>query len=140
MTWASSCKGTSNFGVIPSMSLASRTGDSKVVLGGGSMMGVVQINNEAGTVPQGVEGSTEGAGAAADSFVGEGPMSFISGTAEFISGSTGSETVAGASSASAKSGSVMHGLCKGVEDSRCSLLACITPSLSRAVVGKDDTE
>lgn len=140
VTWASSGKGTSNFGVIPSMSLASRSGDSNVMLGGGSMMGVVQINKEAGTVPQGAEGSAEGAGAAADSFVGEGPMLFISGTAESVSGSTGSETVAGGSSAPAKSGSVTHGLCKGVEDSRCSLLACMTPSLPRAVVGEDDTE
>ncbi len=46
----SSSKGGSNFGVIPSISLLSGLGDSNVELGGGSMMGVVQINKEAGTV------------------------------------------------------------------------------------------
>lgn len=87
-----------------------------------------------------MESSTGEARVAADSSVGEGPTSFISGMAESVSGSTESKT----SSASAKSGSVMHGaLCKGVEDSRCSLLACMMPSLPRAVmvvVGKDETE
>lgn len=46
----SSGKGGSDFGVILSMSLARGLGDSNVLLGGGSMMGVVQINKEAGTV------------------------------------------------------------------------------------------
>lgn len=47
---APSSKGGSNFGVILSISLLSGLGDSNVELGGGSMMGVVQINKEAGTV------------------------------------------------------------------------------------------
>ncbi len=88
--------------------------------------------------------STGGAGVAADSFVGEGPMSFISGLAESVSGSTESGAIAGRSSELAKSGSVTHGaLCKGVEDSRCSLLACMMLSLPRALMGvgdKDETE
>lgn len=42
-------KGGSNSGAMLSMSLASGSGDSNVKLGGGSMMGVVQINKEAGT-------------------------------------------------------------------------------------------
>lgn len=71
-------------------------------------------------------------------------MSFISGMVEAISGSTDSRTIGGASSASAKSGSVTHGaLCKGVEDSRCSLLKCMMPSLPSTVMGvadEDDTE
>ncbi len=46
----SSRKGRLNFGVILSMSLASGSGVSNVELGGGSMMGVVQISREAGTV------------------------------------------------------------------------------------------
>ncbi len=59
--------------------------------------------------------------------------------AESISGSTDSGATSGGSSASDKSGSVTHGaLCKGVEDSRCSLLACRMPSLSRAVIGVED--
>lgn len=64
-------------------------------------------------------------------------MSFISGRPESSSGSTGSWSTAGGSSASAKRGSVMLGgaLCKGVEDSRCSLLACMMPSLSSAAMG-----
>lgn len=91
-----------------------------------------------------MEESTDGAGVAADSFVGEEPMSFISGMAEFDSGSTESRTIAGGSSVSDKRGSVTHGaLCKGVEDSRCSLLACMIPSLPTAVMGvvaKGETE
>lgn len=46
----SSGRGGSNSGVIVSVSLASGLGDSNVELGGGSMMGVVQINKDAGTV------------------------------------------------------------------------------------------
>lgn len=45
-----SSKGGSNSGVILSMSLPGGFGDSNVELGRGSMMGVVQINKEAGTV------------------------------------------------------------------------------------------
>lgn len=45
----SSSKGGSNFGVMLSMSLASGSGVFNVELGRGSMMGVVQINKEAGT-------------------------------------------------------------------------------------------
>lgn len=76
--------------------------------------------------------------------MGEGPTSFISGMAESVSGSTESKTIAGGSSVSDKSGSVTHGaLCNGVEDNRCSLLACMMPSLPRAVIGvvdEDETE
>lgn len=59
----SSSKGGSNFRVTLSISLPSGLGDSNVELGGGSMMGVVQINKEAGTVGGvgGVEESNEGA-------------------------------------------------------------------------------
>lgn len=45
-----SSRGGSNFRPISSISFRSRLGDSNVELGGGSMMGVVQINKEAGTV------------------------------------------------------------------------------------------
>lgn len=45
-----SSKGGSNCGAIPSISLPTGLGESNVELGGGSMMGVVQINKEAGTV------------------------------------------------------------------------------------------
>ena len=84
----------------------------------------------------GVEESNEGEGEGVGSFVGEGPMSFISAMTESVNGSTDSRTIAGGSSALPKSGSVTHGgLCKGVEDSRCSLLACITPSFPRDVMG-----
>lgn len=92
----------------------------------------------------GVEGSNEGEGVATDSFVGEGPMSFISRMTGSVNGSTDSRTIAGGSSALAKSGSVTHGgLCRGVEDSRCSLLTCMTLSLPktlRGVMDKDETE
>lgn len=47
---AASSKGGSNFGAILSISFPTVLGDSNVELGGGSMMGVVQINREAGTV------------------------------------------------------------------------------------------
>lgn len=91
-----------------------------------------------------MEDSTEGAGEGADSFVGEGPVSLISVMAESVSGLTESRTIAGGSSASARSGSVTHGaLCKGVEDRRCSSLACMMPSLARTVMGlvdKDEAE
>ena len=72
------------------MSLLRGFGDSNVELGGGSMTGVVQINKEGGT--GGVVESNEGAGVSADSFVGEGPVSFISGRAESVKGSTESWT------------------------------------------------
>lgn len=84
----------------------------------------------------GVEGSVEGEGVGVGSLVGEGPMSFISAMTESVNGSTESRTIAGGSSALPKSGSVTHGgLCIGVEDSKCSLLACITASFPRAVMG-----
>lgn len=71
-------------------------------------------------------------------------MPFISGRAESTEGSTESRTIAGATLELTKSGSVMHGaLCKGVEDSRCSLLAFTLLSLPSAVMGivdKDNTE
>lgn len=61
-----------------------------------------------------------------------------------MSGSTESKTIAGSSSASDKSGSVTHGaLCKGLEDSRCSLLRCVMPSFPSAVTwagDEDETE
>lgn len=46
----SSSKGGSTSGVILWISIASGSGDSNVELGRGSMMGVVEINKEAGTV------------------------------------------------------------------------------------------
>lgn len=71
-------------------------------------------------------------------------MSFISGTTGSTNGSTDSRTIVEVSSALPKSGSVTYeALCKGVEDKRCSLLACMMPSLARGVMGvvdKDDTE
>lgn len=89
-----------------------------------------------------MEDSTEGSGGATDSFVGVEPLSLISRMTESISGLT--ELCTGGSSALTKSGSVMHGpLCKGVEDRRCSLLACTMPSLPSAViwlVDKDEAE
>lgn len=79
-----------------------------------------------------------------DLFVGDGPASFISGTIGSTSGSTESRIIVGVSSGLPKSGSVIcEALCKGVEDKRCSLLACKMPSLARGVMGvvdKDDTE
>ena len=82
----------------------------------------------------------EGVGGAADSLVGEGPVSFISRTTESDESST-EETIAGGSSASTSSGSVAHGaLCRGVEDSRCSLLASMTLSFPSAVMGMVDKE
>lgn len=85
--------------------------------------------------------SNEGEGEAADPFVVEGQISLISRTAEAVGGSADFRAIAGGSSASTKSGSVMHGrLCKGVEDSRCSLLACMTPPLPRAVMGVVDKD
>lgn len=61
---------------------------------------------------------------------------------ESVDGLTESTRGAAASSALLKSGSVAHGaLCKGVEESKCSLLASMMHSLSRAVMGvKDETE
>lgn len=89
-----------------------------------------------------MEVSSEGSRLAA--FVGEGLLLLILGGAEFDKGLTEFGSIAGDTSVLAKSGSVMHGtLCKGVEDSRCSLLACMMPSLPKAVMGivdKDDTE
>lgn len=115
------------------MSSASGSGDSSVELGRGSMMGVVEISEEAGTVGGGgVEDSTEGV----DSKAGEGALSLVSGMADSAGGFSGSWTVAGGFSVFAKSGSVMHGaLCKGVEDRRCSLLELIMSPLSRAAMG-----
>lgn len=46
----SSNKGGSNSGVTLGLSLVIGSGDSNVELGGGSMMGVVEINKDAGTV------------------------------------------------------------------------------------------
>lgn len=68
------------------------------------------------------------------------PLSRISGKTDSISGLT--ELCNGGSSVSAKSGSVMLvPLCKGVEDRRCSLLACTVPSLPSAVIWLvDDAE
>lgn len=88
-----------------------------------------------------MEESREGVGVTTDSFAGEGPLSLISGTAETVNGSTESRLAAGGSSVLAKSGSVMHGpLRKGVEDSRCSLLVCMMPSLPGAVTGVVDKD
>lgn len=91
-----------------------------------------------------MEESNEAAGVISTSLVGDSPLSFISGRDESNSGSTDSRTIAGGSSAAAKSGSVTHGaLCKGVEDSRCSLLPCVTVSLPSVImlpVDEDETE
>ncbi|TNN29255.1 hypothetical protein EYF80_060596 [Liparis tanakae] len=63
-------------------------------------------------------------------------MSSISIRVESAGGSAACEKVAGGSSSSASRGSVtLGGLCSGVDDSSCSLLACTTPSLPRAVTG-----
>lgn len=105
------------------------------------MMGVVLINKEAGTVwgLGVVEEPREAAGVASASLVDDGTMSSSSGGAESIRGSTDSRTTAGGSSAPTNRGSVTHGaLCKGVEDSRCSLLACVMPSLPSGVTGVVD--
>lgn len=91
-----------------------------------------------------MEESNVGEGVAADSFVGDGPVSFISERAESNEILTESRAFAGDTSELAKSGSMMHGdLCKGVEDNGCSLLACMMLSLLSAVIGivdKDGTE
>lgn len=114
------------------MSSASGSGDSSVELGRGSMMGVVEISDEAGTVGGGVEDSAEGA----DSKAGEGALSLGPGMAASAGGFSGSWTVAGGFSVFAKSGSVTHGaLCKGVEDRRCSLLELIMSPLPRSAMG-----
>lgn len=79
-----------------------------------------------------------------DSCAVEGSMSSVSGMAESFRGCVGSRSVGGGSSTSDKSGSVTHGaLCRGVEDSRCSLLGCIVPSLLRVLMGlvdRDETD
>lgn len=91
-----------------------------------------------------VEESNEAAGVISASLVGDAPLSFISGRVESNSGSTDSRTIAGGSSAAVKSGSVTHGaLCKGVEDSSCSLLPCVMasfPSVIMLPVDEDETE
>lgn len=91
-----------------------------------------------------MEESNERVGVMPASLVGDAPLSFISERVESISGSTESRTIAGGSSAAAKSGSVTHGaLCKGVEDSRCSLAACVMaslPSVTTGAVDEDETE
>lgn len=89
-----------------------------------------------------MEESNEGAGVMSASFAGDAPLSFISGRGESIRGSTESRTIAGGSSSAAKSGSVTHGaLCNGVEDSRCSLLACVmASSVITGAADEDETE
>lgn len=121
----------SRIGVILLMSSTGEGGVSNVELGGGSMTGVVQTSTEVGT--------DSVAGVVPDSFVGEGATSFIWGMVVSKDGLTESSSGAAVSSALLKSGSVAHGaLCKGVEESRCSLLASIMHSLSRAVMGVND--
>lgn len=86
-----------------------------------------------------MEGSVEGSLLA--SRTGVAAVWFSSGRSEASSGSMDSRTIAGGSSASANSGSVTLGaLCRGVEDRRCSLLACMTPSPPGAAVDEDATE
>lgn len=85
-----------------------------------------------------MEGSGEGSLA---SLVGDAAAWFISGRSEASSGWMDSRTIAVGSSASANRGSVTLGaLCRGVEDRRCSLLACMTPSLPGGAVDEDATE
>lgn len=89
----------------------------------------------------GVEESEEGEGVVGSSLIGEGPMSLSSGASEAVRSSIDCRTIAGGSSAFAKSGSVMHwALCKGVEDNTCSLLACMAPSLPWDATGVDEIE
>lgn len=73
---------------------------------------------------------------------GEKLVSFSSGRSELACVSRGCKAIEGGSSALAKSGSVMReALCKGVEDNKCSLLACTTASLPIAIgVGKEESE
>lgn len=132
--------------VTVSVSSPTGLGDSNIKLGGGSMTGVVQTNTEVGKVwgMEGEEWSSEAAGFESSSLAREGAMSFISVRAQSVSALMESRTIAGVSSASAKSGSVTDGgLCKGLEDSRCSLLTCMPPSLAMAVIrvgDEDETE
>lgn len=132
--------GGSNFRAMLSVSSPTGFGDSNVELGGGSMMGVVQINKEAGTDWEsggtGESGEVSATGGVAGSVEGECPVSSSS-----ISGSTESRIISGGFSALVRSGSVtQEALCKGVEDSRCSLLACMTPSFPSAVMGLGDND
>lgn len=89
------------------------------------MMGVVEINTDVGMGAAG-----ESAFAAADS------LSFTSGTAECVN-----DSPSGAGGSSAKRGSVMSGAsCEEGEDRGRALLACITPSSLRPVMGLLDRE
>lgn len=101
----------------------SGSGDSRVEVGGGSIMGVVWIKEDGGTGEE--EESCEDEGCVSGSLTIEKLVSSSSGRSEFACVSRECKTIAvGASSASAKSGSVTRdALCKGVEDNRCSLLA-----------------
>lgn len=92
------------------------------------MTGVVEINTDVGMGAAG-----ESALAAADS------LSFTSGTAECVNDFT--ESPSGAGGSSAKRGSVMSGAsCEEGEDRGRALLACVTPSSLRPVMGLLDRE
>lgn len=116
------------------------SGDSRVEAGGGSIMGVVWITEDGGTGDE--EESCEDEGCVSGSLPIEKHVSSSSGRSEFACVSRGCKTIVVGSSALAKSGSVMReALCKGVEDNKCSLLACITASLPIAIgVGKEESE
>lgn len=104
------------------------SGDSNTELGLGSMMGVVEINRDVG-----MGAGEESAFAAADS------LSFTWGTAECVADFP--ESPSGAGGSSAKRGSVMSGAsCEEGEDRGRTLLACITPSSLRPVMGLLDRE
>lgn len=133
----------SKIGVVSMMSLTKGgVGESNGEVGGGSMTGVVHTNKEVGTDSGAgrVGGSDEEVGwvsmtgVVADSSVGEGAVSSGRGMAESVDGSIEFMSGMVESSALARSVSVAH----GVEDSRCSLLASMMHSLSRAVIGVMD--
>lgn len=108
--------------------------------GGGSIMGVVWIREDGGTGDE--EESCEDDGCVSGSLPGEKLVSLSSGRSAFACVSRECKTIVGGSSALAKSGSVTReALCRGVEDNKCSLLACITASLPIAIgVGKEERE
>lgn len=109
--------------------------------GGGSMMGVVWIREDGGTGED--EESCEDEGCVSGSLTREKLVSSSSGRSESACLSRECKTiVVGGSSVSDKSGSVTReALCKGVEDNKCSLLACMTASLPIAIgVGKEESE
>lgn len=132
----SSVMGGSDLNAV-SLVLSGGLGDSTVEMGGGSIMGVVLIKEEGGTGK--AEESCTDVGCVSGSLLGEGLVSFISVRFEFTCAPWECKTIVGGSSALAKRGSVTQALCRGVEDNKCSLLACIIASLPIGV-DKEETE